>query len=142
MTHDEIWYWNFELLKVYISEHHHLPDKNKVENRGLLNWAKYQRKTGVKDDTESSESSGHNQTSPTQIPRNPQQLISEGMSFLSGLAETLKSPEATKQLIDNIVEVDAATGQTNLKIPVANKEAVANVFQLFSKMFSSKLTDR
>lgn len=44
MTHDEIWYRNFELLKVYISEHHHLPDKKKVENRGLLNWAKYQRR--------------------------------------------------------------------------------------------------
>ena len=44
MTHDEMWYRNFELLKAYINEHHHLPDKKKVENRGLLNWAKYQRK--------------------------------------------------------------------------------------------------
>lgn len=44
MTHEESWYKNFELLKEYIGEHHHLPDKKKVENRGLLNWAKYQRK--------------------------------------------------------------------------------------------------
>lgn len=44
MTRDELWYRNFELLKAYIEEHHHLPDKKKVENRGLLNWAKYQRK--------------------------------------------------------------------------------------------------
>lgn len=115
---------------------------NQADTAGKEDKAPTEDVTGVKDDTESSESSGHNQTSPTQIPRNPQQLINEGMSFLSGLAETLKSPEATKQLIDNIVEVDATTGQTNLKIPVANKEAVANVFQLFSKMFSSKLTDR
>ena len=44
MTHDESWHQNFELLKAYIEEHHHLPDKKKVENRGLLSWAKYQRK--------------------------------------------------------------------------------------------------
>lgn len=32
------------MLKTYVAEHHHLPDKKKVENRGLLSWAKYQRK--------------------------------------------------------------------------------------------------
>jgi hypothetical protein len=31
-------------LKAYIDEHHHLPDKHTPENRGLLNWVKYQRK--------------------------------------------------------------------------------------------------
>lgn len=44
MTHEENWHQNFELLKAYIEEHHHLPDKKKVENRGLLSLAKYQRK--------------------------------------------------------------------------------------------------
>ena len=44
MTHEESWNQNFELLKAYIEEHHHLPDKKKVENRALLSWAKYQRK--------------------------------------------------------------------------------------------------
>ena len=44
MTHEESWNQNFELLKAYIEEHHHLPDKKKVENRGLLWWAKAQRK--------------------------------------------------------------------------------------------------
>ena len=44
MTHEESWQHNFELLKAYIEEHHHLPDKKKVENRGLLSWAKAQRK--------------------------------------------------------------------------------------------------
>lgn len=67
--------------------------------------------------------------------RSPKQLITEGVSFLSGLADTLKSPEATQQLIDNIVEVDSETGQTNLKIPVANKETVSNVLQLLGKLF-------
>ncbi len=44
MTHEESWNQNFGLLKAYIEEHHHLPDKKKMENRGLLSWAKYQRK--------------------------------------------------------------------------------------------------
>ena len=44
MTHEERWHQNFELLKTYIEEHHHLPDKKEVENRGLLSWAKFQRK--------------------------------------------------------------------------------------------------
>ena len=44
MTHSESWNQNFELLKAHIGELHHLPDKKKVENRGLLSWAKYQRK--------------------------------------------------------------------------------------------------
>ena len=38
------WFANYAVLKAYIEEHHHLPDKKKVENRGLLSWAKYQRK--------------------------------------------------------------------------------------------------
>lgn len=38
------WLRNFLELKEYISVHGHLPDKHKVENRGLLSWAKYQRK--------------------------------------------------------------------------------------------------
>lgn len=40
MTHEKSWNQNFELLKTYIDEHHHLPVKRKVENRGLLSWAK------------------------------------------------------------------------------------------------------
>ena len=44
MTHEESWNQNFELLKAYIEDHHHLPDKKKVENRGLLSWTKFQRK--------------------------------------------------------------------------------------------------
>lgn len=38
------WFANYAVLKAYIEEHHHLPDKKKVENRRLLSWAKYQRK--------------------------------------------------------------------------------------------------
>ena len=43
-TRDKVWERNFCELKDYIDEHHHLPDKKKVENRGLLNRVKYNRK--------------------------------------------------------------------------------------------------
>ncbi len=35
---------HYNELKAYVSVHRHFPDKHKVEFRGLLNWAKYQRK--------------------------------------------------------------------------------------------------
>lgn len=37
------WLRNYELLKAFIKEHH-LPDKRREENRGLLNWWKYNKK--------------------------------------------------------------------------------------------------
>lgn len=80
----------------------------------------------------SNNGTSHNNTSAH--PTEPQQLINQGVSFLSGLATTLKSPEATKQLIDNIVEVDEKTGETNIKIPVASKETVMQIFSLFGQL--------
>lgn len=42
----EKWLHNFECLKVYIDEHHHLPPKNApLGAKYLLNWCKYVRKT-------------------------------------------------------------------------------------------------
>lgn len=41
---EEKWNANYCALKEYIQAHGHLPDKKKVENRGLLNWWKYNKK--------------------------------------------------------------------------------------------------
>lgn len=41
MNREECWNLNYHCLKDYIQEHGQLPDKKKVENRGLLNWWKY-----------------------------------------------------------------------------------------------------
>ena len=38
------WLTKYQQLKDYVEQHHQLPDKKKVENRGLLNWWKYNRK--------------------------------------------------------------------------------------------------
>lgn len=41
---DEKWMANYLALKEYIGVRGHLPDKHVVENRGLLSWAKYNRR--------------------------------------------------------------------------------------------------
>jgi len=41
---DAVWWRNYEALRRYVLERGHLPDKHVVENRALLNWAKYNRK--------------------------------------------------------------------------------------------------
>lgn len=68
--------------------------------------------------------------------REPKALVAQGISFLSGLAETLKSPEATQQLVDSIVQKDEATGETSIKIPVESKETVTNLLGLIGKLFA------
>ena len=67
----------------------------------------------------------------------PKDLVAQGISFLSGLAETLKSPEATAQLVDSIVEKDEQTGETSIKIPVESKETVSNLLNLIGKLFAN-----
>ena len=66
----------------------------------------------------------------------PSDLIAQGTAFLSGLAATLKSPEATEELIESLVETDAETGKTSLKIPVPDKQTVRNLIDIIGKLFS------
>lgn len=48
---EEKWLANYEELKTYIDEHHHLPPKNApLGAKYLLNWCKYIRKT-IKEET-------------------------------------------------------------------------------------------
>lgn len=44
MKNETRWLENYEQLKLFIQEHGHLPNKKKVDNRGLLNWWKYNQK--------------------------------------------------------------------------------------------------
>lgn len=66
----------------------------------------------------------------------PEQLVQQGLSFLSGLARTLSSPEATQKLVDSIIEEDKETGQTTLRIPIPDKESVAGILNLFGKLLA------
>lgn len=49
---------------------------------------------------------------------------------------TLKSPEATSRLVDELVEEDRTTGKTTLRIPVPDKECVADLLRLAGKLLS------
>ena len=73
--------------------------------------------------------------SETQVPSTPKDLIAQGTAFLSGLAATLKSPNATEQLVNSLVETDAETGKTTLKIPVPDKQTVRNLLDIVGKLF-------
>lgn len=44
---EQVWLVKYGQLKDYIQEHHHLPDKRRVEKRALLNWWKYNRKLAL-----------------------------------------------------------------------------------------------
>jgi superfamily II DNA/RNA helicase len=67
----------------------------------------------------------------------PKELVAQGISFLSGLAATLKSPEATAQLVETLVETDAETGKTSLRIPVPDKQTVQTLLNFVGKLFSN-----
>jgi superfamily II DNA/RNA helicase len=65
------------------------------------------------------------------------ELLTQGFSFLSGLAKTLSSKEETEKLVHTLVEKDEKTGQSHLKIPVESEAAVSNVLNLLGHLFQS-----
>lgn len=63
-----------------------------------------------------------------------QELVSQGISFFTRLADTLSSPEKTAQLVNTIVKENPETGQTSIEIPVPDKESVSQVFRMLGKL--------
>ena len=74
--------------------------------------------------------------SPVAQPE-PQDLLAGGLRFLSGLAQTLSSPEATERLVSSIVERDEKTGRSYMKIPVDDQQTVVNVMNMFGQLFKA-----
>lgn len=68
----------------------------------------------------------------------PQELMKQGLSFFSGLAKVLQSPDKTKELVDTLVRTDKETGETVLHIPVPDKESVTGILNAIGKMFGGK----
>lgn len=66
-----------------------------------------------------------------------QQLVTDGISFLSRLSETLKSPEETEKFVSNLVVEDKETGEVSLRIPVPNKQVVKQFLDVVSKLFGA-----
>lgn len=63
-------------------------------------------------------------------------LLSEGLSFLGRLSETLSDEKATQALVEEIVEKDEQTGQSYLKIPVEDSDVVKNAAKLLGGLLS------
>lgn len=78
----------------------------------------------------------HTNNSPNRgTMSSPKHIVEQGVAFLSGLSEILKSPQSTKEFIDSIVEEDRNTGETHIKIPVPDKNTVAQLLELAGKLF-------
>jgi hypothetical protein len=77
--------------------------------------------------------SGHPQATTPE----PAELITKGLSFFSGLAQTLASPEATRNLVTSLVEKDPETGKTCLKIPIENEKVISDALTLFGQLFKT-----
>ena len=71
---------------------------------------------------------------PDNQPESARALVSQGVSFLSGLAQTLSDEQATRRLVDELVKKDERSGQTYVRIPVEDKEVVQNAFQLLGAL--------
>jgi superfamily II DNA or RNA helicase len=85
---------------------------------------------------ETKEASGiESTTSTSQVPTDPAILITQGISFFSGLAQTFSSPEATQKLVSSLVEKDPQTGKTFLKIPVESEAIVTTALNLLTQLF-------
>ncbi len=69
-----------------------------------------------------------------------QQIIQQGITFISGLARILQSPEETQKMVDNLVVKDKETGKTHIKIPVQDKETVLNVINSIAQLFQKTPT--
>ena len=94
-------------------------------------------KTPEKESSYTNSDSKQSQSASTHHrPAQPKDLVAQGVSFLSGLAETLKSPEAIARLVDSITEKDERTGETSIKIPVDSKETVSNLLSIIGKLFA------
>ncbi len=70
-------------------------------------------------------------------PSTPKEVVQTGRMFFQGLVETLKSPQATRQLVDELVEEDPETGATHLKIAVPDKQSVEALLGFFGTLLAS-----
>lgn len=66
----------------------------------------------------------------------PDELIRQGVTFLQGLAETLKSPEASARLVNTLVHTDPETGKQELRIPIPGKDAAGSILTFIARLMS------
>lgn len=100
--------------------------------------ASIQRKAEIKDAENSDIAVGNPATAPHPQCQDARKLVEQGMSFFSGLTEMLKSPQATKHLIDTLVEENHETGETHIRIPVPDRNTVVKFLDAITGLLSSQ----
>lgn len=65
-------------------------------------------------------------------------VVSQGVTFLSNMAEILESPEKTSRLVRTLVHTDSKTGKSEIRIPVPGEDAVASILSIVAKFMSRK----
>jgi len=90
----------------------------------------------VDDEASIPTTAGADQAPPSRLATPPQELVAQGISFLTGLAQTLQSPEATERLVDSLVETNPETGESQLHIPVPDKQSVSTLLNMLGKLFA------
>lgn len=65
------------------------------------------------------------------------QIMAQGVDFLGKFARALSEPGGAAKLADALVEVDPATGKSSLRIPVADKSIVANLFSALGSLLNA-----
>ena len=63
-----------------------------------------------------------------------EELVSQGVTFLGNLVQTLKDPAATQQLVDTLVREDPESGKASINIPVSSKETVLQFVKLIGAL--------
>lgn len=99
-----------------------LPDESQLSAQA--EW------TGWSEPPESPE----NVPAPEDVPA-PEAVLRSMSDALGSLARTLQSPEATERLLDTIVATDA-DGNTELRIPVPDRDTVRSIATLITKLFA------
>ena len=79
----------------------------------------------------------HSHSSRSANPSTPKELVHAGRTFFQGLADTLKSPEATRQLVEELVEEDPETGATHIKIAIPDKKSVEVLLGFFGSLLAA-----
>jgi superfamily II DNA/RNA helicase len=69
--------------------------------------------------------------------QSPEVLVQNGLQFFSQLAKTLSDRQATERLVKSIVQKDEKTGQTFVKLPVENEQAVEGMLNLLGGIFKA-----
>ena len=115
-------------------------EDNAVEHEGEM----AENKDFGRGDTPKNAAKGNANVTPTHghstrsaNPSTPKELVHAGRTFFQGLADTLKSPEATRQLVEELVEEDPETGATHIKIAIPDKKSVEVLLGFFGSLLAA-----